>query len=330
MAQPLIQPPAQEIRGAIEKEYKAFFEIGTQLKEIIEKTIKTNKESIKTFDKVVNDNAELLKELISNYLAQLQDSSLDYEALGWIELSVHLHYLAQIKAAIELHTMLTGDEIAQVRQKLSEFEGKVYKIAGLMYNIIREIKRNKPAEIKEMLSKSFHGYYADTVEGKFGEVLDQIDKILVITLSDAKDANIKDAIIRMLINYIAKTAAKLRQELVKFKKEEEKVFNTYDIIAFIKKFSNKLLEQIALINVIIEVISRSDMQISKKLDEIVNIIYPKYDFGWIAADAYERLLLALEAILDESIVHLIEHRNYCIFCLSPYQIIIKEEDEKRS
>ncbi|MEM0252829.1 MAG: hypothetical protein QW430_12270 [Metallosphaera sp.] len=278
MTHPISPVNEEEIEGEIEKEHKIFFEIGKQLNEIIVQTLSENVvNSNKDIEKMIKSIVKDIKDTIEPYLTSLQNHAEEYDFLGWINPDRHLVYLTHLNAGLKIYTALTGDDAAQVRQKLNELEGEVYKTLSLMYTLIVSKKSSRLKTIEDIINSSVkvHSnraiYNTDTIFCKLENV------------------KIENEAIKMLLDRVVEEAKKFREELEKFKSEKVKITSVDDIIAFIKKFS-KLLEQSALAAMWTELIYEEDEE-----------FYEELNIQYLLDSAYKGLMFVVKALRGEEI-----------------------------
>ncbi|MEM3828523.1 MAG: hypothetical protein QXP36_04850 [Conexivisphaerales archaeon] len=288
MAQPLNQPPAREIKGEIEKEHKIFFELGKQLNEIIAQTLSAKTETNnKDIEKMIKSTVKDIKDTIEPYLTTLQNHAEEYRFWGWIEPDRHLVYLTHLNAGLKIYTILTGDDAAQVRQKLNELEGEVYKTLSLMYTLIVSKKSSRLKTIEDIINSS--------VKVHSNRAIYNINTIFC----KMENVKIENEAIKMLLGRIIEEAKKLQEELEKFKSEKVKITSVDDIIRFMKKFSG-LLEQSAVVMRWIEQIYYFDKE-----------FYGELDIHYLAEDTYDDLVLVLEALREEDIAYFEDLDRIC-------------------
>ncbi|MEM3828517.1 MAG: hypothetical protein QXP36_04820 [Conexivisphaerales archaeon] len=278
MTQPISQPPAREIKGEIEKEHIRFFETGKQLKEIIAQTLSVKTETNnKDIEKIIKSNVEDIKDLFETYLTMLQDVAEEYDFWGWIEPDEHLVYLTHLNAGLKIYTMLTGDNAAQVRQKLSELENEVYKTLSLMYTLIVSKKSSRLKTIEDIINSSVK-VYANRAINNINTLFCKLENV-----------KIENEVIKMLLGRVVEEAKKFREELEKFKSEKVKITSVDDIIAFMKKFS-KLLEQSAVAAMWTELIYEEDEE-----------FYEELNIQYLLDSAYKGLMFVVKALRGEEI-----------------------------
>ncbi|CAH04190.1 hypothetical protein STSV1pORF7 [Sulfolobus virus STSV1] len=236
MTQPLNQPLDE---GAIEKQYMYFFELGNQLREVVEQTLSVKTGTNKSLEKAITHNIKLIKSLIKDYQMALKDKEGKYDFWGWIEPDRHLEYLARINAALKIYTMLTSDNAAQVRQKLNELEGEVYSTLNLIYNTIVNEKKDRINIIQKIISKKAKAHVKEAL----------IENNTTICKLKVVSANVQDETIKMLLNIAFEDAKNLEQELINFRNEKIEITSVNDVMTFLKKIG-KLLELSAVIIII--------------------------------------------------------------------------------
>ncbi|WDS52767.1 hypothetical protein [Sulfolobus tengchongensis spindle-shaped virus 3] len=238
MVENLNQIPAQ-MEGEIRKQHIKIYEFTKQLKGIV-------------INKLIDINTGELTDTITKYIVLLQSHAEDYETWRWVEPVDHLLYLSQIKAKLEVYTILGKSDMKKIEQKLAKLEEKVYKTISLIYAVICSEKSDRLSIIQEIINNN--------VEARFGNVINNIDAIL----SRLENVNISDEPIKILVDNVFNETKQFREEIVKFKNEKVEITSVGDIVMFIKKFS-KLLEQSALISTLFDLIYIKDEQVYKRL-----------------------------------------------------------------
>ncbi|MEM0227108.1 MAG: hypothetical protein QXF46_09560 [Thermofilaceae archaeon] len=280
MTHPISQIPPKDIEGEIEKEHKIFFELGKQLNEIIAQTLSENvRTSNKDIEKMIKSIVKDIKDTIEPYLTSLQNHAEEYDFWGWINPDRHLVYLTHLNAGLKIYTMLTGDNAAQIRQKLSELENEVYKTLSLMYTLIVSEKSSRLKTIEDIINSS--------VKVHSNRAIYNIDTIFC----KLENVKIENEVIKMLLDRVVEEAKKFREELEKFKSEKVKITSVDDIIAFMEKFSG-LLEQSAVVIGWVEQIYHFDKE-----------FYGELDIHYLAEDSYNDLVLVPEALREEDIAY---------------------------
>ncbi|MEM3265471.1 MAG: hypothetical protein QXH07_05905 [Thermoplasmata archaeon] len=261
MTQPI--PPLNE--EEIEKQYMYFFEFGNQLREVVEQTLSVKAGTSKSLEKVIAHNIRLIKGLIKDYQMALKDRSGKYNFWGWVEPDRHLEYLARINAALKIYTMLTGNDAAQVRQKLSELEDEVYKTLGAIYTTIVNEKKDRINIIQKIISKK--------AKARAKEAL--VENNTTICKLKVVSKNAQDETLKMLLNIESGEAKNLEQELINFINEKIEITNVSDLLKFMKKVS-KLLERSAAIEMLSRLIEDVDEEFAAEAD-LVSSAYFAYD-----------------------------------------------------
>ncbi|MEM0257156.1 MAG: hypothetical protein QXP59_06550 [Saccharolobus sp.] len=284
-------PLRKELEGELEKQHVKMYEIGKQLSEMMKQTLTTKTETSNTsLEKVIASNIEDLQDLINNkYLTMLKDHAESFDSYGWIEPDEHLLYLTHIKAGLEIYTMLTKNDIIQVKQKFNELEDEVYKTISLLYALICSKKSNRINTIQKIINKS--------VKRPVNIAIINMNTMLC-KLTD-ENVNTNDETIKMLISNITNVAKQFKEELAKFKNEKIEITSLDDIVMFIKKIS-KLLEQNALVAMLSELIYQVDEE-----------LYGELDIQFLADDAYRQLLLIIEDLRGENIGRYERYAEIC-------------------
>ncbi|MCW1302736.1 MAG: hypothetical protein QXX36_03870 [Candidatus Rehaiarchaeum fermentans] len=240
MTHPISPVNEEEIEGEIEKEHKIFFEIGKQLNEIIVQTLSENVvNSNKDIEKMIKSIVKDIKDTIEPYLTSLQNHAEEYDFWGWINPDRHLVYLTHLNAGLKIYTALTGDNAAQVRQKLSELEKEVYDTLNAIYSTIVNEKKDRINIIQKIISKKAKARIKDAL----------IDNNTTICKLKVVSANVQDETIKMLLNIAFENAKNLEKELINFRNEKIEITSVNDLMTFLKKIE-KLLELSSVIVII--------------------------------------------------------------------------------
>lgn len=256
MSQPLNQTPAQ-MEGEIKKQHIKIYEFTKQLKGLVIERVKSKlgviiNDNTGEINELIDINAEELTDTITKYIVLLQDHVEYYETWRWVEPADHLLYLSQMKAKLEVNTILSKNETRKVRQKLAKLEEKIYKTIGLIYAVICSEKSGRLNIIQEIINNN--------AEIRFNNVISDIDALL----TRLENVNISDEVTKMLISNIISTAKQLKEEVVKLRSEGVKIASISEIVLFIKKL-NELLAQSALIYTLANLIYVKDEQTYEQL-----------------------------------------------------------------
>ncbi|MEM3828520.1 MAG: hypothetical protein QXP36_04835 [Conexivisphaerales archaeon] len=235
----MTQPISPLNEEEIEKQYMYFFELGNQLKEVVEQTLSVKAGTNKSLEKAITHNIKLIRSLINDYQRALKDKSGKYDFWGWVEPDRHLEYLARINAALKIYTALTGDNAAQVRQKLSELEGEVYDTLNAIYSTIVNEKKDRINIIQKIISKKAKARIKDAL----------IDNNTTICKLKVVSTDVQDETIKMLLNIAFENAKNLEKELINFRNEKIEITSVNDLMTFLKKIE-KLLELSSVIVII--------------------------------------------------------------------------------
>ncbi|MFH7835731.1 MAG: hypothetical protein QXL51_03965 [Candidatus Aenigmatarchaeota archaeon] len=256
MVENVTQTPAQ-MEGEIRKQHIKIYEFTKQLKGIVIERVKSKlgviiNDNTEEINELIDINAEELTDTITKYIVLLQDHVEYYETWRWVAPADHLLYLSQIKAKLEVNTILSKNETRKVKQKLAKLEEKIYKTTGLIYAVICSEKSGRLNIIQEIINNN--------AEIRFSNFISNIDMLL----NKLEDVNINDEVIKMLISNIISAAKQLKEEVVKLRSEGVKIASINEIVIFIKKLS-KLLEQSALISTLADLIYIKDEQTYEQL-----------------------------------------------------------------
>ncbi|CAH04188.1 hypothetical protein STSV1pORF5 [Sulfolobus virus STSV1] len=268
----------KKISGEIDEQHIKIYKLVKQVNEAVTQILNEKIKISKDLARIVETNVEDLKDLVDKYLTMIRDHvDADFcNFCDWIDPDKHLLYLTHIEAGLKIYGFLTKNDILKAILKIYKLEDEIYKTTGLMYILVDSAENDRLKIIQKIIND----------DRKY--VNKAINNIKTI-LSRLENVDISDKTIKMLINNIIEEAKKLQEELEKFKSEKIEITSINDIVMFIKKIS-RLLEQSALVAMLIELIYAKDEQVHEKLS-----------IQYLADQAYESLLLIVEDLRGEYI-----------------------------